>query len=266
MFSLDFLGDYDSQNMIGIVGGVGPYAGLDLLQNVFDQTAADKDQDHLDAVMFNLSSGILDRTEYLLGQVDINPGYAIAEVLLKLEKSGAQVAGIPCNTAHAQEILAVVTSRLAAAGSRIQLLSLIKEAVFDIKSRFPDILQVGVLSTTGTNKFGIYQKALQAEGLQPVMIPLGMQETLIHPAIYNRNYGIKARPNPVTEQARRDLLQGIDYLSNKGAQVVIKGCTEIALAIPEQKINGLPLIDPSIALARALIKAEDPEKLKPIVE
>jgi aspartate racemase len=252
--------------MIGIVGGVGPYAGLDLLQNVFSQTAADKDQDHLDAVMFNLSSGILDRTEYLLGQIDINPGYAIAEVLLKLEKAGAQVAGIPCNTAHAEEIMAVVTSQLASAGSTIQLLSLIKEAVFDIKSSYPDVIKVGVLSTTGTNKFGIYQQVLQAEGLQPVIIPLDMQESLIHPAIYDLNYGIKARSNPVSEQARQDLLKGIDYLSNQGAQVVIKGCTEIVLAVPEQKINGLPLIDPSIALARALIKAEDPEKLKPLEE
>lgn len=39
----------------GIVGGVGPYSGLDLLKKVFDNTLANSDQEHLDAVLISAS-------------------------------------------------------------------------------------------------------------------------------------------------------------------------------------------------------------------
>ena len=66
----------------------------------------------------------------------------------------------------------------------------------------------------------------------------------------------------MTKRARQDLLQAIDLLKQKGAELVIKGCTEIALAVPEMEVNGVPLIDPSIVLARSLIKHYDESKLK----
>ena len=72
--------------MIGIVGGVGPHAGLDLMKKVFDNSQAASDQEHVDALLFSLPSGINDRTEYLLGKVEENPGKALAEILIRLEK------------------------------------------------------------------------------------------------------------------------------------------------------------------------------------
>ena len=35
----------DERNAIGVVGGLGPYAGLDLVKKVFDNTAASTDQE-----------------------------------------------------------------------------------------------------------------------------------------------------------------------------------------------------------------------------
>ncbi|HEY5615808.1 MAG TPA: aspartate racemase, partial [Bacteroidota bacterium] len=35
------------KHIIGVVGGVGPYAGLDLVKKIFDQTTASIDQEHL---------------------------------------------------------------------------------------------------------------------------------------------------------------------------------------------------------------------------
>ena len=52
--------------MIGIVGGVGPYAGLDLTKKIFDQTLAGSDQEHLPVILVSRPDEIADRTEYLL--------------------------------------------------------------------------------------------------------------------------------------------------------------------------------------------------------
>lgn len=250
--------------MIGIVGGVGPYAGLDLAKNVFDNTLANTDQEHLPLVMMSVSETILDRTEYLLNIVEDNPGRAIANVILKMETIGATVAGIPCNTAHQKEIFGLTRQVLDGNNSKTKLLSMIDETIMAIIAEYPNLKNIGVLSTTGTYQFKIYAEPLFNADLEPVVPTTKMQEEIVHPAIYNKEYGIKAKSNPVTDKARTDLLAIIDQLKQSGAELIIKGCTEIALAIPEQIVHGIPTIDPSIVLARSLINNVNPQKLKPL--
>ena len=249
--------------MIGIVGGVGPYAGLDLAKNVFDNTIAENDQDHLPLVMLSMSETILDRTEYLLGKVSNNPGEAIAKVILRMEEIGATVAGIPCNTAHAEKIFGLTKQLLDESNSEIKLLNMVEETIYMIKARHPDIKKIGILATTGSCLFGIYSKPLALAGFEPIIPPEQVQEEIVHAAIYDKTYGIKAITNPVTEKARENLLDTIGLLQQSGAELIIKGCTEIALAIPEQIVNDIPTIDPSIVLARKLIENLEPQKLKP---
>ncbi len=248
--------------MIGVVGGIGPYSEIDLLRKVFDNTLANSDQEHLDAVLLSMPSRIEDRTEYLIGNIKENPAIAIAEVLLKLQNVGATVAGIPCNTAHSEKIFNVIQLELKKAEATIKVLNMIEETVSFIAVNHPNITKVGVLSTTGTYKSGVYTIAFQSKGYEVIVPSLEMQENLIHPAIYHPTYGIKTIANPIHPQARKNLLQGISFLKEQGAQAVILGCTEIPLAITETQINGLVTIDPTNVLARALIYKHNPKKLK----
>ena len=250
--------------MIGIVGGVGPYAGLDLMKKVFDQTQAGKDQDHVDTILLSLPSGILDRTEYLEGRVKVNPAFAIANVLARLEEAGASVAGIPCNTAHTDKIFEVILSELQRRKRSIQVLNMVSETVSFIQSNHPQLMKIGVLSTTGTYKSKVYVKALEDQGFQVLVPEVEMQETLIHPAIYDPVYGIKSVSDPINPQAKENLQIGFDFLESRGAQGVILGCTEIPLAFPDLSIGGMRAIDPTLVLARALLKYSNPHKLKPL--
>lgn len=248
--------------MIGIVGGVGPYAGTDLLNKIFNNTQASADQEHLDAILLSMASKIEDRTDYLVGKVKVNPAFAIAEVLLKLEKAGASIAGIPCNTAHSEKIFKVIQLELEKVKSRIQVLNMIDETVSFIASNYADVTKVGVLSTTGTYKSKLYTSALLSKGYEVIVPTLKMQEEIIHPAIYDKTYGIKTLSNPIHPQARENLVRGISYLKEQGAEIVILGCTEIPLAITESKINEVITVDPTNILARALIFKSNPDKLK----
>lgn len=45
---------------------------------------------------------------------------------------------------------------------------------------------------------------------------------------------------------------------------MVLGCTELPLAIKEREINGIPIIDSALVLARALVREVDPSKLKPL--
>ncbi|MEM5774822.1 MAG: aspartate/glutamate racemase family protein, partial [Anaerolineaceae bacterium] len=78
----------------------------------------------------------------------------------------------------------------------------------------------------------------------------------------DRLYGIKAA-GAGTEKARADLLTAVQHLADKGAQAVILGCTELPLAITEKQKNGIIFLDPTLILARALIREAAPQKLRP---
>lgn len=250
--------------MIGIVGGVGPYSGTDLLNKVFNNTLAKMDQEHLNAVLISMPSKIEDRTEFLIGKTEINPAFAIAEVLIRLEKAGAHVAGIPCNTAHSASIFNTLLQELEKAKSSIKVLNMIDETVSFIAANYPNVTKVGVLSTTGTYKSKLYASALQSQGYEAIVPTLEMQENLIHPAIYHNVYGIKTVSNPTHPQARTNLEMGASYLKEQGAELVILGCTEIPLVITESKINDMFTVDPTNILARALIHQTHPHQLKPL--
>lgn len=247
--------------MIGIVGGVGPYAGLDLAKKIFDQTIAFSDQDHLPVVMISESAKIEDRTKFLLRQAPKNPGFTIAQVIKKLHQIGATVVGIPCNTAHSPEIFNVILHHLEKENVKIKLLNMITETVYYLKNNFPKVKNVGLLSTLGTYKTNIYSNCFETFDLN-VIIPDKSNRVNIHSAIYDPIFGIKSKSNPVTEKARTILLNEIYNLQNCKAEAVILGCTEIPLAIEKQKVGNCMIIDPTLILARSLINYVSPKKLK----
>ncbi len=250
--------------MIGIVGGVGPYAGLDLARKVFDHTLAGSDQEHLPLILLSLPATIPDRTAYLLGEVAENPGRPLAAVIGRLATAGSTVAGIACNTAHAPAIYNQIVSQLQQQQVNIELLNLVAETIRFIKRHYPGSKKIGILSTTGSYRFGVYSEPLQQAGLQPIVPDTRIQEVLVHAAIYHPEYGIKAQTNPVHLQARAQLLQVAGELVRQGAELIIKGCTEIVLALPEEQLHGVPAVDPAVALARSLIRHFNPNKLKPL--
>lgn len=251
--------------VIGIVGGVGPYAGLDLARKVFDNTIAYRDQDHLPLALLSLPDEIGDRTAYLLGELSENPGRALADVILRLDRAGATVVGIPCNTAHAPEIFGFMQQILREQGSEVTVPHMIRETVQFILETFPKARKIGVLSTLGTYQTGIYPEYLEREKLKAVVPDAHIQQK-VHDAIYSPKYGIKAYSNPVKKEAVRIIKDAANKLKSQGAEVVILGCTELPLAIREKSLAGCPVVDPTQVLARALIRESYPQKLKPLDE
>ncbi|MFW6364556.1 MAG: aspartate/glutamate racemase family protein [Bacteroidota bacterium] len=251
----------NKEHIIGIVGGVGPYAGNLLVEKIFNETKANCDQEHLPVALLSLPSRIIDRTEYLMGNTSINPAYAVHEIIKMLEKTGASVVGIPCNTMHADEIFETLRQEMEKSGSKVRLVNMIDEVTGFIQQHYPKLKNIGILSTSGTYQSGIYQKALNIRNLKPVSPEPGIQEN-IHQSIYHSEYGIKSVSNPVSKKAKNILVHGIRDLKAKGAEGIILGCTEIAYALPYKELKNIPLFDTVNILARALIYNTYPEKLR----
>ena len=246
--------------MIGIVGGVGPLAGLDVFKKIIEETVVRKDQEHLPVLLMSYPHLIVDRTAYLLGKVETNPGYALANIIKQLAENGAKVVAIPCNTAHAEPIFSVVEEELKKSNTDVKILHLVKETVNHIKLTAPEA-KVAVLSTTGTRNTGLYKNLLLAAKLE-VLEPDTDCQNRIHEAIYDKDYGIKAFSSPVKEKAMQELTHCMDILIDDGATHFILGCTELPLAFVSNEYKGIPLIDPNRIIARALINEVDSKKLK----
>ena len=122
---------------IGVLGGVGPYAGLDLMRKIFDQTEANCDQEHLSVIQYSLSEHIIDRTRFLLGETDENPGEAIGEIMVRMAKAGATVIGVPCNTAHSPRIMDVAVAMLHEASPKTRFVNMIDSVVAFIRESLP---------------------------------------------------------------------------------------------------------------------------------
>lgn len=239
--------------MIGIVGGVGSYAGLDLAQKIFDATEAKKDQDHLPVLLHSIPAKIADRTDFLLGETKENPAYAVAHIIKGLAESGATVVGIPCNTMHAPPMWEVIESELGSSDITVTLVHMIQE-VTKVLSENRSGTKVGVLSTTGTYSTRLYPEELTKAGFEVVEHSQSEQEQ-VHQAIYSTDYGIKAFSNPVRDNAKKHLDQVAGSMFSRGASSVILGCTELPLAFQEKlHTNANTFIDPTTILANALIR------------
>jgi aspartate racemase len=193
----------EERNAIGVVGGLGPYAGLDLVKKVFDETEAASDQEHLPVALVSFPGHIPDRSTYIADQTAPDPVPPLAEVLRRLDAAGCAVAGMPCNTAHAPVIFDALTAAMAEEGRRIRLLNMIEASAASVRYRAPEARRVGVLATTSTLQNQLYDRALEALGLETVRPEPDFQHDVVNPVIFDGTWGIKAQSNPPTERARR---------------------------------------------------------------
>ncbi|MCP4410342.1 MAG: aspartate/glutamate racemase family protein [Gammaproteobacteria bacterium] len=254
------------EKIIAIGGGVGPMAGVELHKKIIENTLTNgTDQDHLEVHHFSRSHDVADRTDYLLNKVFQNPAQGMFRTMQMAEQAArigqrGIVAGVPCNTFHAPKIFQRLLELIQEHDIEIQILHMLEEVAGLIFQIQPQAKTVGLMSTTGTRTVHVYNDVLEPHGLKIVEVPQDVQPEL-HESIYNKAWGIKA-VSPVTGKARGNFEKYANLLCERGAQAIILGCTEIPLALPEKIFNDIPLIDPMLALARALIREVDEEKLR----
>jgi aspartate racemase len=235
--------------MIGIVGGIGPLAGVDLYKRLVDHTNAKVDQEHLPVLLASLPGEIADRTTFLLGGTDINPALGIAKVIRLLENAGATFIAIACNTAHAPAIFDPMLQLLNEQGSKAEIVHLIHITIESITSHPAGFNHIGILSTSGTYKTRIYQSPLEMSGLTPVLLPFEQHDALIHQAIYQIKTSGESIPDSVIQQ----LNTAIQELQSLGAQAFILGCTEIGMIENRLNFNGMAVFNPNTIMAKTLI-------------
>ena len=144
---------------IGIMGGMGPMATVDLMQKVIVATKAIKDQEHIHTVIDN-NTNVPDRSECIFGKGP-SPVPEMVKSAKLLTAMGADVIIIGCNTAH--YFLPEVQKQV-----KTPFINMIEETAKFCEEEGYHTL--GLLASAGTCASGIYKKEFDKLGM-----------TLLHP-------------------------------------------------------------------------------------
>lgn len=239
------LAEHPREFKIGIIGGVGPAATVDFMEKIIRNTEARRDQDHIKLIVEH-NPKIPDRTANLIGDGE-DPTIAIYSACKRLEANDADLIAIPCNTAHAyveriQPFLG------------IPIVNMLFETVSHIRKHYGDRTRVGLLATSGTVASGVYHEAAAGAHFELLVPDHEHQQKLMH-AIYGER-GVKA--GFLEGECKEDFMQAFTHLVERGATVIILGCTELPLlqsATTDFAIAGksVVVLDPTDILARRCI-------------
>ncbi len=222
------------EKVIGILGGMGPLATVELFRRIVEKTPAKKDQEHPRIIIYN-NPKIPDRTAFILGNGE-DPRPELIDSARKLESWGADFIIMPCNTAHffAKDIQRAIN---------IPLVSMVEETAERVAGM--GLRRVGLLATDGTVKGRVYEKALSKRGIE-LVVPDEKDQRLVMKAIYD---GVKAG----NLELGRELLLKVARKLEPRVDGLIAGCTEVSVALKPDDIN-VPLIDPMDLIAEKAVR------------
>ena len=90
--------ELSGKKTIGILGGMGPEATVNLFNLIVSLTKAEKDNEHIPIIIIN-NPKIPDRTDAIINDRE-SPLPSLIKAAQKLEKVGADFIVMPCITAH----------------------------------------------------------------------------------------------------------------------------------------------------------------------
>ncbi|MBU0666640.1 MAG: amino acid racemase [Nanoarchaeota archaeon] len=215
-----------SYRTIGILGGMGPEATMELYRRIIRIFQRDYnavyDNDFPEIIILNLP---------IPDVVENSEQNQIVKLMLvngskRLESAGADFIAIPCNTVSL--FLKDIKKEVS-----IPLLNIVKETTNSVKNE-----KIGLLGTETTIREGFYQKYLKN-----LILPSKKEQKLTTKVIMNVLAGKKKQSDNET------MMFLVKSLFDKGAEEVILGCTELPLIY-----NGTNCIDTIDVLAKAIVR------------
>ena len=227
------------QPLLGVLGGMGPLATAHFYRTLVELTPAALDQDHLPVVIW-ADPSVPDRTRALVGHGP-SPLPSLLKGLRHLERAGASLIVIPCNTAHAY------LGALRAAAD-VEILDMPSQVLAQAEPYARRTGRIGLLATRGTRYAGVYEQAARTRGVTIHNVSQATQTNIVDRAI------AAVKSGSDLAAARRAVALAARELVREGVEVVVAGCTEIPL-IASQAREFVPVVDSTASLARAAIDA-----------
>lgn len=207
-----------SEPVVGILGGMGPEATVELMRRIVARTPASCDSDHIRCIV-DQNGKVPNRTDAIEGRAP-SAGPVLADMARRLDDYGADMLCMPCNTAH------YYLDDIRAATS-LPFVDMLECTAARVRKLFPAAAQAAVLCTPGTRRTGLYEQRLAAVGIEAVY-PSAMEQEIITSVIA----AVKA--GNTGEATRADFQRVMDAVRERGIPVMIAACTELSVICPDK--------------------------------
>lgn len=226
--------------MIGVIGGMGPFATADFFGKLLEETAATREEDNV-PVLIQSDPRIPARPRAILAGGP-SPLPALVAARDRLIAAGATALAMPCNTAHHWY-------GALARDCTVPFLSIVEASCDAAAALLPNGGAVGLLATRATVAAELFGQPLAARGLELLTPAERDFDELLLPCIEQVKAGAAAAVAPLLQRA-------IDAMAQRGARAVLLACTElpIAMAASVAKTHTMPCIDTTRELARACVR------------
>ena len=209
----------NEQRALGVIGGLGPIATSHFMELVIRMTKAEKDQEHLDMIIYHTPS-IPDRSSYILDPSLPSPLEPMLALGQRLSEQGVGCVAIPCVTAH-------YFHEKLSASIPAPIIHAVEETAIHLQNA--GIKRAGIMATDGTISSGLFQRQLEKRGITRVIPSEEGQKDVMH-LIFDC---IKANKPADMDRFHRVARE----LRENGAEVIILGCTELSLIKRDEEIG-----------------------------
>lgn len=224
---------------IGILGGMGPAATIDLFQKIVMNTQAKIDQEHLRIIIYNNPKIPPRDSQYNNLSNPLLP--ELIKSATKLEQAGADFIIMPCHTAH------ICYNKIKLA-INIPIYSLIENTVQSIvEEKSYKNQKILLLATETTINSQIYQNEIMKNQVK-IIVPTSDEQIIVDNAIKNVKAG-KIKSNIYIQ----DLNTFLNSYKKNGVSILLGGCTEIPILFPYLMVD-MKKIDPTLLLAKMSIE------------
>jgi aspartate racemase len=225
-----------SSPKIGIVSGIGPLAGADVLAKTFKNAAkiygAVEDSEYPDLLLLNHGIEGVDN----IGTLNATFEKEIVDMVHQLEVQGCSIIGIACNTAHTY----LDKIKTKPQTTFVNLVDTVSKVAKEAGHSY-------LLLTSSTSK----QQKLYHGYLDKYAVPF-QESTHQQQVLLDKAIGLVMEYK--LDEAGELLEEVLKSAKSEGYDAVIAGCTELPIAIANCKdLSGLEVIDSNDELAKALL-------------
>lgn len=221
--------------VVGIIGGMGPEATVELMRRVIAATPAGDDADHIHMIVDN-NPKVPSRIAALIEGSGADPAPELVHMARGLAAAGATVLAMPCNTAHAY------AGHIAAAVA-IPLLDMVALTASRIASMRPAPRRAGMLASSAVRSLGLYEKALRPHGVE-LAYPARQAEVMEIIKAVKRGDASPVR--------RRALAEIAADLEDSGSDLLLVACTELSVLAAGLE-SRLPVLDALDVLSETIL-------------
>lgn len=226
------------QPVVGVLGGMGPEATVELMHRVIRATPARDDADHIRMIVDN-NPKVPSRIKALIEGTGEDPGPTLAAMARGLEAAGADFLVIPCNTAH--HYLPVIRAAVS-----IPVLDMIALTLDHLREDGRAARTIGLLASPAVRLTGLFEARCRAVGLG-VIYPEADNDAAVLAVIR----AVKA--GSVDDELARRYTEAADRLIARSADVLVIACTELS-SLNRPGVHGSgPVIDTLDALVEATV-------------